>query len=336
MNQDVLKNHPYIQELLALEARFPDRHEFHHNVKDLLLKMGSDREFLLQVIQRNFDDEGYLNQVWSLYNIPFFYVYETDDFNLKIHLFPAGKDWKPGQAAHAIHHHNNYILTTNAFFGSGYESILFGKDVKVDEKTLRTKMDIARHFHQKDWNPSMVDSWEPHIVFIPEKLSATMLIWTPEKKRATDSLRNVGLLKSIKKPLRKIIQLLGMEDTFGIAKGKTYQFYTAPDGNGFMAIEEEDYFAPTKAAKGPEVDDYSMQMAFGFLQRANLIDKAYLAEFKDRANTPDYYKKWIDKVLNDEVIEDVYHRTELNIPQKSYTFADIYKAVGQPAPANIV
>lgn len=326
MGQESIINHQYIQELLALEMQFPERYAFHENVKPLLLKMGADNAFLREVVRRNFNDQGYLNQEWSLYNIPFFHVFETDDFILKIHLFPAAEQYQPGMAAHAIHHHNNYILTTNAFFGSGYESLLFEKSVVTDPQTLRTQMKERRHFHQKDWNPSMVDSWEPHIVFIPEKLSATMLIWTPDKKRSTDALRNVGLLKSVKKPLRKIIQVLGMENQFGIAKAHTYQYYPAPDGKGFMAIEEEDYFAPTKAARGKAVDDYSMQMLFSFLQKADLIDTTYFNELLQNPALPVNYRFWIEKVLSGEQIEEVYHRTELNIPQKSYMLEDIRKA----------
>lgn len=321
----MLTPHPYIQELLSIEKQFPDRMEFHANVKDLLLRMGSDKEFLKLIVKRNFSDSGYLNQKWSLYNIPFLYIYETDDFNLKIHLFPAAEHYKPGMAAHAIHHHNNYMLTTNAFFGSGYESMLFAKDVKVDENTLHASMKITRHFHQNDWNPSLVDAWEPHIVFIPEKLSATMLIWTPDKKRSTDTLRSNPLLKSIKKPIRKLIQLFGMEDNFGIARGKTYQFYPHKELNTFMAIEEEEYFSATKAAVGPTIDDYCMQILFSFLQRAELTDSDLLKSMLSAESTPKYYHSWIHKVLNGEKIQDAWHRTEINIPQKTYTSDDILR-----------
>lgn len=329
MSQDILKNHPYIAELLELEARNPDRRVFHEKVAPLLLKMGADKSFLTQVVQRNLDDAGYVNQEWSAYNIPYFHVYETDDFVLKIHLFPPAESYVPGIAAHAIHHHNNYILTTNAFFGSGYESILFEKEVITDPITLRSRLKVRKHFHQKDWNPSTVDAWEPHIVFLPETLSATLLIWTPEKKRATDSLRNKGLLKKIKTPLRKVIQAFGMEHVFGIAKGSTYQYYTAPDGDGYMAVDELEYFAPSKAEKGDEINEKSMQLLFSFVQKAGLADKNYLKSRLETPGLPGYYKPWIEKILSDETIADLHHRTEINIPQKTYTLEDIFRASQQ-------
>ncbi|MBS3915739.1 MAG: hypothetical protein KG003_14690 [Bacteroidetes bacterium] len=326
MNNDNLKDHIYIRELLQMESNYPDRNEFHEHVKPLLLKMGADKEFLKLVVKRNLDDQGYLNQEWSAYNIPYFLIYETDDFVLKIHLFPPAEKYVPGIAAHAIHHHNNYILTTNAFFGSGYESILFDKKVETDPATLRTKLTVRKQFHQKDWNPSRVEAWEPHIVFLPETLSATLLIWTPERKRATDALRNKGLLKAIKKPLRKAIQVFGLEGAFGIAKGKTFQYYAAPDGNGFMAVEEDVYFAPSRANKGAEMNDKSMQLLFAFIQQADIADLVYMQQRLLKPGLPEYYKKWIQKILNQETIEPVFHQTEINIPQKTYTMEDILHA----------
>lgn len=329
MKASIIDEHEYIKQLIALDAKYPDRQDFHANVKELLLQMGADNEFLKLVVKRNFDDLGFLNQEWSMYNIPYLLVHETDHYILKIHIFPTAKDYQEGVAAHAIHHHNNYILTTNAFFGSGYESILFDKNVEIDEKTLKTKMKISKHFHQKDWNPSMVDAWEPHIVFVPAALSATMLIWTPEKIRSTDSLRNVGLLKSLKTPLRKLIQLFKLESVFGIAKGKTYQWFTAQDNSGFMAIEEEDYFAPSKAEKGIEINNYCMQMLFSFMQQANLIDIPYFKTVLNNPGIPKYYLPWIEKAINNETIPEVYHRSEINVPQKNYYLKDILQAASQ-------
>ena len=319
-----LENHPYIIELLALDKQYNDRQEFHNQCKPLLLKMGSDKEFLRSIIKRNFEDPGFLKQEWTGYNIPFLYVHETEHYNLKIHIFPPEREGRKNIAAHCIHHHNNYILTTNAFFGSGYETYLFEKSPKVNDKTLDTQLKITKHFHQRDVNPHTVDSWEPHVVLIPEKLSSTMLIWTPDKKRSTDNLRQNPILKSIKTPLRWLIHKLGMTQQFGIAEEKTYQFYPNPYGKGFKGIEESEYFAPTKAEKGAVVDHYSAQMIFAFIQRSDLFDVDFFKN--NKANFPTYYHVFIDKIINGENIEDVFHRTEINVPQKTYYKEDILKA----------
>lgn len=328
MQYQALQNDPYIQELLKLESDIPDRLEFHTRVKPLLAKMAQDKDFLKRAVRRNFDDPGYLNQEWTMYNIPYFHVHETDDFVLKIHLFPRDENYVPGHAAHAIHHHNNYLLTTYAFFGSGYETFLFDKHVPKDANG-HFDLKVTKHFHQKDHNPSMVDAWEPHVVFSPESLSATLLIWTPEKKRTTDALRNMGLLKAIKTPLRKVIQMLGMEKQFGIAEAVTLQYYPVPSGKGFVGVREEEYFAPSKAEKGDHVNEYCMRMIFSFLQKADLVESDYLQSLISKKTLPAHFKHWMGKVVAGETIEEVFHRKEINIPQKNYDINDILRASGQ-------
>lgn len=322
--QDILNAFPYIQKLLDLDKAYDNRQDFHQKVAPLLLEMAADKAFLKAVIQRNFLDQGFLKQEWTGYNIPFLYVYETEHFNLKIHLFPPDKEKRDNIAAHCIHHHNNYMLTTNAFFGSGYESFLFEKNPQVNPDTLEVEMKINKHFHQKDWNPSTVDSWEPHVVLIPQELSATLLIWTPDKKRTTDNLRQNPLLKAIKGPLRWMIHQLNLTKQFGIAEAHTYQFYPNPNGKGYKGIEESEYFAPTKAEKGPNVDHYSAQMMFAFIQRADLFDADFFVA--NKKNIPSYYHPFIEMLLAGESIPDVFHRTEINIPQKTYYREDVLKS----------
>jgi hypothetical protein len=320
--QHILEQFEHIQKLIALDKELTDRVSFHKSVGPLLLEMGKDKDFLSAIIQRNFMDEGYLSQEWSGYNIPFFYVYETEHFVLKLHLFPPEKQKRDNIAAHCIHHHNNYMLTTNAFFGSGYESLLFNKKPIVNPQDLSVDMFITKHFHQKDWNPSTVDSWEPHVVFIPQELSATLLIWTPDKKRSTDGFRQNPLLKSVKKPLRWLIHKLGLTQRIGIAEEQTYQFYPNPNGKGFKGIEEGQYFAPTKAEKGDNVNQYSAQMICAFIQRAGLYDTTFFEANKHKI--PAYYHPFIEMMTAGENIPDVYHRTEINIPQKTYYKEDIF------------
>jgi len=324
--QKILEDHSYIREILALEKQYPDRKTFHTHAEPILKRMGSDDEFLKLIIRRNFDDQGYLSQEWSLYNIPFFYIYETADFYLKIHFFPSMKNFVPGTAAHCIHHHNNYILTTAAIFGSGYETLLFDKNVKTDNDTLKAELKINKHFTQKEFPVHRIDAWEPHLVFNPEKFSATLQLWTPDVKRVTDNLRTNPLLKAMKDPLRKLIYLLGMEKNFGIASKLTYQWY--PEDNHFKAIEENVYFEPTRKAKGPEVDAYSMQTVFYFIQKRAIADLSYLSEVLKRKNTPAYYKPFISALIKGEEIPETFCKETINIPAQTYSIQDVYKAAG--------
>jgi hypothetical protein len=311
----------FIQKVIQLNKDFPDRKEFHAQAAKVLTEMGQDKNFWYEVFKKNLSDKGYLQRKWTMYEIPFFYVYECDDFNIKVHLFVPLKSQALNIAASAIHHHNNYMLTTYAAFGSGYETMLFEKDPQVNSQSNEVNLKIRKRFHQKDERVHLIDAWEPHVVINPASLSATLHIWSPDKKRTTDGLRSNPILKALKTPLRKIIYALGLDKKVGIAAQKTYQFYT--QNNKFYGILEDDFFAPTRAQGGPEVDDYSVQTVFAFMQRMGFRDVEFLKQLKHSIDTPDYFHKWIDKIINGEEINDTYAKERINIPSDVMTIEDI-------------
>ncbi|MDI1235308.1 MAG: hypothetical protein PSX81_13585 [bacterium] len=322
--QHILENHPYIQQIIALEKQYEDRTELHKKVGGLLQKMGADDAFIKLVIKRNFEDDGFLKQEWSEYNIPYFFIYETADINVKIHFFPAMEHYVKGTAAHCIHHHNNYILTTAAIFGSGYETMLFDKHVEMNSATLECKLKITKHFTQEAYPVHTIDAWEPHIVYNPEIYSATLQLWTPDQKRNTDGLRTNPLLKALKVPLRKMLYLFGIEKKFGIAPKHTYQWY--PEGDHFKAIEENEYFEPTRKSIGEKVNNFSIQTVCIFMQRRGVVDKAFIESILSKKTLPAYYHKWLNMLLNDETIPDSFCKSEINIPQRKYNMQDVINA----------
>jgi hypothetical protein len=259
-----------------------------------------------------------------MYEIPFLYVYENDDFYLKVHLFVPLKNYEAKVIASAIHHHNNYLITTHAAFGSGYETMLFEKSFTVNEHSKEVNLKIREHFTQQEKPVHTVDAWEPHVVINPTSLSATLVVWSPDKKRATDSLRGNPVLKALKTPLRKLIYALKMDKKVGIAAKETYQFY--PKDGKFYAIPEDDFFAPTRAQAGPEVDDYSIQTVFAFIQRMGFNDKSFFQELKKSIDTPQYYSKWIDMILEGKEIPDTYAKDTINVPGGKVYLDEILRA----------
>jgi hypothetical protein len=259
-----------------------------------------------------------------MYEIPFLYVYENEDFYLKVHLFVPLRSGKKNIAASAIHHHNNYLLTTHAAFGPGYETILFEKEIKFDPGTRNAGLTIRERFTQAERPVHMVDSWEPHVVINPGSLSATLVLWSPDKKRATDTLRTNPVLKIFKRPIRRLIYMFGLYRKIGIAARETYQFY--PMDKNFCAIPEDEFFAPTRAQSGPEVDDYSVKTVFAFMQRIGFNDHAFLRQLLGNKDVPEYYRKYIDMMLAGQYIEDTYAKEVINVPGGTITVEDIIKA----------
>ena len=311
----------FVQKIIKLNKTTLNRYQFHKSTRPLLIEMASDKNFWIEVFKQNLSDKGFLNREWSMYDIPFFYVYENDDFYIKVHLFVPLKNYASKIAASAIHHHNNYIITTYAAFGSGYETMLFEKDIKINSVTKEVNLKVREHFTQQEKPIHTVYAWEPHVVINPTSLSATLVIWSPDKKRATDSLRSNPLLKALKMPLRKLIYALGMDKKVGIAAKETYQFY--PKDGKFYAIPEDEFFAPTRAQKGEEVNEYSVQTLFAFMQRMEFNDVEFLKSMKTNRDVPIYYHKWIDMLLNNQTIPDTYAKENINVPGRKITVDDI-------------
>lgn len=319
-----MKKNPFVNKIIHLNEEVNDRYEFHKKGSPLLIEMGKDKNFWNEVFKFNLMDKGYLQRKWTMYEIPFFYVYENDDFHIKVHLFAPLKGYEPNVVASAIHHHNNYLLSTYAAFGSGYETMLFEKNIEINNETKETKLKIRKHFTQKEEPLHLVDSWEPHVVVNPTSLSATIVLWSPDKKRVTDSLRSNPLLKALKKPLRMLIHGLKLDKSIGIAAKETYQFYVKD--NKFYGVLEDDFFAPTRAQSGNEVNDYSIQTVFAFMQRMNFDDFEFLKSLKKDATVPLYYHKWIDMLINNEAIPDTYAKEVINIPGERMKVEDILNA----------
>jgi hypothetical protein len=321
-----MKNNKYIRKVLELNSAFADRHQFHKEAGKVLVEMANDKDFWSEVFKKNLTDKGYLQRSWTMYEIPFLYVFENDDFYIKVHLFLPLKTYEPHVVASAIHHHNNYLLSSYAAFGSGYEAMLFEKDLKMDPVTKETNLRIREHFNQQEKPLHLVDAWEPHMVVNPVSFSATLVLWSPDKKRATDSLRSNPLLKAIKKPLRKLIYALGMDKKVGIAAQETHQYYVKD--NRFYGILEDEFFEPTRKQSGPEVDDYSVQSVFAFIQRMGFTDAEFFGSMKRSADVPAYYHKWIDMILANEAIADTYAKEQINVPGGRMKVEDVLRAAG--------
>jgi hypothetical protein len=91
----------------------------------------------------------------------------------------------------------------------------------------------------------------------------------------------------------------------------------------FIAVPEDEFFAPTRAQAGPEVDDYSVQTIFAFMQRMNFDDHEFLKAMKSNPKVPSYYHKWINMIINNEQISDTYAKDTINVPKGKITVDDI-------------
>ena len=86
-----MKNNHCINTILKLNKTIADRREFNKQSSLILTQMIKDQDFWTEVVKQNLTDKVYLSRNWTMYEIPFLYVFENDDSIVKIHLFVANK-----------------------------------------------------------------------------------------------------------------------------------------------------------------------------------------------------------------------------------------------------
>ena len=111
-------------------------------------------------------------------------IFYINNIDLKYHVFSPCCSEKKENAAYLIHHHGNYILSSFVFFGSGYKSIHFEKKIlKNQDGTFSLKVDKTIS-HIKG-NINIVPSLVPHFVSNVESTTATIVLWSEDKKSET-------------------------------------------------------------------------------------------------------------------------------------------------------
>jgi len=312
----------FIQEVIDLSDKIDDRRRFHEAAKPWLLKMGTP-EYIHKVFEMNLMDNGFLQRKWSTYETPFLYLFENNHFYLKYHVFLTVKSMDVEKTTNIIHHHNNYLLSSLAAFGSGYYTIHYDKKI-VSNPDGTHSLKRTRDFNHLPGEISFVDSYEPHVVFNPSELSATTVLWSPDKKQITDNLRNHPLVKPFKKLLIRIIHFFGASRQLGVAEENVCQYYL--ENGKYYAVKETEIFESFKAEMGPEVDDYYINALALFMQKTNYKNTSFLNQMIKKETTPETWKKYLTQLANGEPINEVYGRETLYIPNGEMRKEDLLRA----------
>lgn len=319
---DLIKEERLISDLRQLSDEVQDRRKFHEAAKPLLEAM-SEPDFIAYVFEKNLNDPKYLKRAWSTYEIPFLYIDETNHYYTKYHIFPPVESRDTEKAANIVHHHNNYLLTSFTVQGPGYHTMHFAKEIQELEGN-EVKLKLEKDFFHGNREFSLVDSYEPHIVFNMNKLTTTLVLWSPDQKHLTDGLRNHPLIKPFKKPIIATINALKLNRIVGVSDAKVYQWYVQ-DGKSYKILEE-DYFGMYKAVLGPEIDEFFTQAVSLFVQQSRYNNQEFLQSKIDSDDTPDHWKKWLGYLIEGKTIPEVYGKEEINIPSKKITQSEVRKA----------
>jgi len=288
----VLRDNTLISKIIQLSNELEDSLIFHKKSQYILKKMGK-LDFVSEVFESNLLDNLFLKRKWTSFDIPHLSVYTNDDIDLKYHIFLPPKSKNTEMASYLIHHHMDHTLSSYVFFGEGYHTIQFNKEITTNSDGT-FNMRISKDFLHANSEINILDSWSPHIIFNVPKTTTTLVLWS--KSNNSD---------------------------MGINKRENYY----PDKGNFMKISDEEFVIEAKKEDDyDENSDNHIQAICYFMQEIGYKNTSFLKRIIQSSDLPVTWKKWLSLLLSDNVIHAPYFDDEINILKKQISIADIRNA----------
>lgn len=313
-----MKENKYVQEIVSVfNNHNNDRYKCHELLQKILKKAAADSLFLYDVIRHNLNSPEFIEKKrhYSTLALP---VIATPDFNIVINIFPPLPDRTTNISFQSIHHHGNLLLTTAALFGPGYESIVFKKNYTIDKESYLTKMEREKTYQFKQGVVEFIDKFQPHIVFYPESISATLALWSNDQKTGMEAFKKFTLLQKFKKPIKQLLKATGLSKSLQLNEVSFFDFY--PEKEKLYAMKDRLEYSFIGS------NENFIQNIFHFIQQTGFNDNLFLSELKEKKFINLFTKQMIDKVLKGEQIKDEFIPQHLNVPKVNLLKDDILKA----------
>ena len=312
----------YIAELRSIFSR-PHLYEAHEECVPVMDAMARDRGFFFGAVRKCLSDPAYLDRVRH-YPTLAFPIEENEDFTLVANVFLPLPDGNRDLSFQSIHHHGQLILTTISAFGAGYDSIIFKPGYSIDTETGLTNMQMDRVYQNDLHNLAFVDKLTPHIVFYPEAASITFALWSRERHEALDKMKKMKVLQSVKKPLKLIIKMAGLNAAVGLNEVDYNDFY--PKGGKIWGLKDRlGYVEGT--------NENWLQNVFSVVEQYGFDDMDFMQQLKAdceaRGQTAPI--PWIDRLLAGETIDLEFEPSHLNVDKVSLSKREILAVYGQEA-----
>ena len=312
----------YIADLRSIFSR-PDLYEAHDECVPVMSAMARDRKFFFDVIRKCLSDPEYLGRVRH-YPTLAFPIEENEDFTLVANVFLPLPDTNRDLSFQSIHHHGQLILTTISAFGAGYESIIFKPGYSIDLETGLTDMQMDRHYQNELYNLAFIDKLTPHIVFYPEAASITFALWSREKHDALDKMKKMKVLQSMKKPLKRIIKMAGLNAAVGLNE---------VDYNDFYPKEGKIWGLKDRLGYVEGTNRNWLQNVFSVVQQYGFDDMDFIrwlrSDCEGRGQTAPI--PWVDQLLAEETIDLEFEPSHLNVNKVNLSKREILSVYGQEA-----
>ena len=266
-----------INKLLSIKKDVGTNINFHKKSHKILLEIGSIK-FISKVFEQNLKHHSFLNKQWTSCEIPQLTVYEDDEITIRYHFFLPVNNLNNDNAAYLIHHHGDNILSSHIFYGPGYQTIEFQKEI-LYFKDNSFKLKISKDFFHANGATNLLEDYTPHLVFNVSKPTASIALWSNSNLNTNEKLRL----------------------NYTLEKGKFYGFTDSQ----FI----------TEAKKDSRFEDNSekhVQAICYFMQQLGYDNKPFVNSVLSETKLNNFWQKWLTKLKNEELIEFPYFENTIN------------------------
>ncbi len=192
--------------------RSADRYAVHAAIGPLIARLCTDREFLHDALRQAIIRSEFLACV-AVLSLP---IFESGDISLVINLFPPLRDRTPDVAADYIHHHGWRLLSTGIILGA-YDTIQFERGSHRDRTDGVPHLRVDSLTRHSSDQVMFVDSHTPHLVFHPPALTATLALWSADRRMINQAIkRSLGTLPAVRRIATRTIRRLGLGGRLGL------------------------------------------------------------------------------------------------------------------------
>jgi hypothetical protein len=288
----------------------------HDQIKGLLIEMAKDKSILHEILKENLKNKNYpSNKLSSVIDLE---IFKNENITIMGHCFMPLPNRNTEISHHSIHHHGNLILSTVSAFGKGYKSILFDKNFTKNADNSINLKKLKIYVNELN-NYEFIDSFQPHVVFFPEDLSITYVVWSSENKKNLDKLKSLKFIQKNKDFFKALLIKLRLNRFVNVNMDTEFDFYVSH--NKIFNIKERVNFPKARTK-----ENY-LQNLFYILQETEFNDFDFLNDFSKNLETAE--KALVDllilKLKNKECIKDDFSM-DFNIPKINLQFSEIIES----------
>ena len=161
-------------------------------------------------------------------------------------------------------------------------------------------------------------------MFYPEAVSITFALWSREKHEALDKMKKMRVLQSVKKPLKQIIKMAGLNAAVGLNQIHYNDFY--PTGGKIRGVKD-------RLGYPLGTNDNWLQNVFSVVQQYGFDDMDFLRRLKSdcEARRQSVPSAWIDRLLAGETIDLEFEPSHLNVDKVNLSKREILAVYGREA-----